>query len=398
MRVLFLLTQDLESPSGLGRFLPLARELVRLGYQVSLAALHPNIQSLQQTRFESAGVRVWYVAPMHVQKQGNDKKYYSSSKLLLLAAQATWQLSYAALSIPADVIYICKPHPMNSLAGLIAGRLRGVRLYLDCDDYEAGSNRFGAGWQRRGVSLFEKEMPHHVHRITTNTFFMREKLLTWGVPSEQIVFIPNGVDRNRFLHPDLAQINALRNKLSLSGKRVVAFIGSLSLPSHPVNLLIDAMVQVCQTQPDVVLLIVGGGEDYLRLRQYVQKLGLAESVRFCGRIPSDQVPLYYRLADVSVDPVHDNDVARGRSPLKLFESWASEVPFITADVGDRQMLMGSPSAGVLIQPGNTNALADAILNVISNREYAETLRHRGFGRVEDFYWDRLAQRLASIYD
>jgi hypothetical protein len=73
MKVLFLLTQDLESPSGLGRYFPLAREMALLGHQVTIAALHPDYQSLKIHRFDVEGVHVWYVAPMHVRKHGNVK-------------------------------------------------------------------------------------------------------------------------------------------------------------------------------------------------------------------------------------------------------------------------------------------------------------------------------------
>ncbi|MCL4561045.1 MAG: hypothetical protein M1281_10560 [Chloroflexi bacterium] len=149
-RILFLLTQDLESPSGSGRYLPLARELRRLGHLVWIAALHPDFDALPQRQLEIDGVQVRYVAPMHVQKRGSQKSYYSPGKLLAVSAQAAWQLSRAALQIPVDVVYVGKPHPMNSLAGLAAHFLAGRKVYLDCDDYEARSNRFAAGWQRWG--------------------------------------------------------------------------------------------------------------------------------------------------------------------------------------------------------------------------------------------------------
>jgi glycogen(starch) synthase len=120
-------------------------------------------------------------------------------------------------------------------------------------------------------------------------------------------------------------------------------------------------------------------------------------VRFCGRVPPGQVPLYYYLADVGVDPVHDDDAARGRSPLKLFESWVCGVPFVTADVGDRRLLLGDPPAGMLARPGDAGALAQAILAVLENPDLSQTLRQRGLARVPDYYWDHLAEELDGIY-
>ena len=397
MKVLFLLTQDLESPSGLGRYYPLARELAHLGHQVTIAALHPDYQSLENHRFEVEGVRVWYVAPMHVRKIGNVKSYYPASKLLLLTAQATWQLSRAALTIPADIVHIGKPHPMNSLAGLIAKYLRGRQVYLDCDDAETDSGHFSSHWQKLGVEFFEQKMPFWVDFITTHTCFNRDRIVASGVSPERVFYLSNGVDRARFMPPAPETLQELRNQLGLKGKKVVLFLGSLSRPSHPVDLLLDAFKQVSRVEPLARLLLVGGGDDYNYLVTQVQQMGLSDVVLLPGRVSPDQVVFYYNLADVSVDPVRDDDAARGRSPLKLFESWACGVPFVSADVGDRRMLLGSPPAGLLAQPGDAESLAKAIHQILSDPGMAETFRQRGLERVKSYYWDQLARELDTIY-
>jgi glycosyltransferase involved in cell wall biosynthesis len=397
VKVLFLLTQDLESPSGLGRYYPLARELVRLGHQVTIAALHSDFHSLENHCFEVEGVHVRYVAPMHVHKFGNVKSYYPASKLLFLTTQATWQLSRAVLSIPADIVHIGKPHPMNSLAGLIAKYLQGRQVYLDCDDFETGVGHFSTRWQKLVVEFFEGKMPYWVDFITTHTYFNRDRIMGSGVSPERVFYLSNGVDRTRFIPPAAETLQELRNRLGLNGKKVVLFLGSLSRPGHPVDLLLEAFIQVYQVEPLSRLLLVGGGDDYDHLVTQVQQMGLSEVVLFPGRVSPDQVVLYYYLADVSVDPVRDDNAARGRSPLKLFESWACGVPFVSADVGDRRMLLGSPPAGLLAQPGDPALLAAAIHQVLSDPPFAETLRQRGREQVQEYYWDKITRELESIY-
>lgn len=397
MRILFLLTQDLDSPAGVGRYFPLARELAKLGHQVNIAALHANFDALDQTHFKRDGVNVEYVAPMHVRKQNHNKFYYPSHQLLPLVVRATWALGHAALRTPADIIHIGKPHPMNGLAGLAARYLRGRRVFLDCDDYEAATGHFSGAWQRHVVAFFEDHLPHHVHHITTNTYFLRDRLLALGVPPERITYLPNGVDRARFTPPSSAQVEERRAALGLIGKKVVAFIGSLSKPSHPVDLLLDAFLLIHQAQSQAVLLIVGGGEEFEPLQAKARAMGLENSVRFCGRVPAPEVPLYYHLADVSVDPVYADDIARSRLPLKLFESWACGVPFVTGDVGDRRAVLGTPPAGVLTEPGDPASLARAILHILECPDRAVSLRQRGLERVELFSWERLARKLEAVY-
>ena len=398
MNILYLLTQDIESPSGLGRYYPLAKALVQRGHTVTIAALHPNYPSLKQKSYEQDGIKIAYCGQMQVMKQGSQKKYFSTPKLLFHMLKSTFGLAKAALTARTDLIHIGKPHPMNSIAGLIGKYMRSKTLFLDCDDYEAGSNRLTDQWQRDILSFFERKTPRRAACVTTNTFFMRSKLLSWGIPEENIFYLPNGVDRERFSHlnPDL--LASLRSELGLTNKKVIAYIGSLSLTSHPVDLLIDAFVLLHRENPDSVLLIVGGGEDNETLENKVSALDLTDAVRFCGRIPPEKAPLYYRLADVSIDPVHDNEAARGRSPLKLFESWAVCVPFITADVGDRNRLLGSPPAGLLSEAGSHISLAEKISQVLNDPVLSMRLCELGRQRIQGYYWDVLAESLESHYN
>jgi hypothetical protein len=67
--ITFLLTQDLESPSGLGRYLPLAKNLSKQGILVSILALHANFEDLKDQTLLIDNVKITYVAQMHVKKE-----------------------------------------------------------------------------------------------------------------------------------------------------------------------------------------------------------------------------------------------------------------------------------------------------------------------------------------
>jgi glycosyltransferase involved in cell wall biosynthesis len=265
---------------------------------------------------------------------------------------------------------------------------------LDCDDYEAGSGHFKGAWQRRGVAWFERNVPRWVRGVTTNTQFMQEKLASWGVPPSRIFHLPNGVDAARFASPDPARVAALCAQWDLTGKQVVAFIGTMSLVSHPVNLLVDAFADLVRTHPAAILLLVGGGEDVARIKEQAEQIGVAARLRCVGRVPPADVRHYYALADVSVDPVYDDPAARGRSPLKMFESWACGVPFVTADVGERRRSMGDPPAGGLVRAGDAPALADALRQGLADGARWRALGH---ARVQEFEWDRLAGGVVGFY-
>ena len=132
-----LLTQDLHSPSGLGRYFPLAKYLVREGAQVTILALNSDFANLDQLDFVTEGVDVRYVAQMHVRKSGNMTYYFSPTQLAIISFKAIIVLFREGMKENADLIFVGKPHPMNGLAGLRLARRKGLPLIIDCDDYEA---------------------------------------------------------------------------------------------------------------------------------------------------------------------------------------------------------------------------------------------------------------------
>ena len=60
---------------------------------------------------------------------------------------------------------------------------------MDCDDYETASGNFSSNWQRLVISWFEKNVPKKTLAVTTNTYYMRDKLTKWGVPAKKIKYI-----------------------------------------------------------------------------------------------------------------------------------------------------------------------------------------------------------------
>src|SRR5690606_34375461 len=169
--ITFLLTQSLESPSGGGRYFPLAKALVGQGHRVTIFALHHNYHELERRRFVRDGVTVEYVGQMHVLKANNRKTYFHPLAMIGITLVATLKLARAALREPGDLIHVAKGQPMNGIAAWIAHRLRRVPVFLDSDDYEAVHNRFGGRWQQRIVAWFEDWIPSFASGITVgNTF------------------------------------------------------------------------------------------------------------------------------------------------------------------------------------------------------------------------------------
>jgi glycosyltransferase involved in cell wall biosynthesis len=385
-----ILTQDLSSPSGLGRYLPLSKELSSIGYKVRIIATHSNYNSTVAKHQRINNLSIYYISQSHVYKDGNFKYYFPVLKLIRLSVIATIKFTKEALFQRAKVIIVGKPHPMNSIAGIIAKIIWKSTLIIDIDDDEENSNKISSNWQKWILGLFQKNVPKFADIVTTNTKFMEDKLIKYGVKPNQIYYLPNGIDITRFKddvsYEDLLSFKEL---LGVNGKKIILYIGSISYRSHPIPLLLHAYKEVIKSVPDSVLIIVGGGEDVERMLEEIKNLNLDKNVIYVGKVETNMVIKYYLIADVTIDPVYDNDVARGRCPLKIFEAWFFGVPCITGDVGDRRMLAGDSPALLLCKPGDPIDLAKAIIEVISNPTKAWSLTSRGKSRLRYYTWGNL---------
>lgn len=397
-QIVFFLTQDLQSPSGLGRYLPWAKYLVREGYRVTILALHSSFESLDEKELMYDGVQVRYVAQMHVRKANNKTEYFSPSQLFKVSLAATRALYQAGMREEADLLLIAKPHPMNSIAGLRVGRKKRLPVILDCDDYEAESNHTSSNLQKTILRFFENTMPKKVDLVTTNTYFNKNRMIKLGIPEGKIHYIPNGVDTERFWQVSAETVAQKKAELELTDKKVIAYLGSLSLANHPVDLLFKAFAEIAKALEEARLLIVGGGKDLDTLKSLSLQLGIEYKTIFTGKVRPDEMNLYYQLADVSIDPANDTLADRGRCPLKIFESWQMGVPVVSSDVGDRAILAGDPPAILLATSNDPEELSRLLLDLLHNEDKLLAMRKQGYQRIQQYYWEEIAGKSLAIFD
>jgi glycosyltransferase involved in cell wall biosynthesis len=301
------------------------------------------------------------------------------------------------IKIPADIYHICKPHPQNSFAGILATKLlnRG-RLFLDCDDFEAGINRFSSSWQQPIIAWLEDGLPHLVDGVTVHSRFLENRVQGLGIPRERILRVPSGIDTKRFRYVSSVSTKNWRKRLKLYGSHhIVAFIGTMALVSHPVDLLLEAFAKLSSKQK-VILLLVGGGPDLPQLKKLASKLKIIDQTRFVGRVNPDEIPSLLSLADVSVDPVYDNKIAKARWPVKIMESIALGIPVVTGDVGDREEILGG-KAGILVSPGSVDALANGLETVLIDSSLRKNLSKGCEIQAAKYDLEDLALQLLAFY-
>jgi glycosyltransferase involved in cell wall biosynthesis len=332
---------------------------------------------------------------MHVRKIGSRKLYFSPVRLAFVALRAMVLLARAVQKSSADWLQVCKPLPLNLPAALLGQQ--GRRIVCDCDDYEAATNRFSTPGQRAVVKYFEDDVVRWAQALTVNTRFMYRHYQDLGFPRARLFWVPNGVERSRFSQP--IETSKLRQRLSLDvDQPVIIYVGTLSRHSHAVDLLLNAFQSVVRHIPGVRLLLIGGGEDFDNLQERARGMGLQGNAHFAGRVTPEAIPAYFALATVSVDPVNDDLIARARSPLKIVESQALGVPVVTGDVGDRRWMLHEGESGMLVAPGDAEALAEGLLTLLDSPKRRAEMTRVALARREAWYWDRLVLRFLEAYE
>jgi len=194
--------------------------------------------------------------------------------------------------------------------------------------------------------------------------------------------IQNGVNVDFFDIP-LSKEEA-KEKLGL-GERVVLYVGRLE-PRKGVSTLINAMKHV-----DGTLLVAGQGSMLPLLRERARLLGVGERVKFLGVVEYSKLPLLYRASDVFVLPSLSEAFG-----IVLLEAMASGTPVIGTNVGGIPEIIDG--CGLLVPPGNSERLAEAINLVLGNQNVEKRLGRLGRRRVEKVYdWNVVVRRIVALY-
>lgn len=232
--------------------------------------------------------------------------------------------------------------------------------------------------------------------ITTICEGLRGDIASRGIARERITVIPNAVDVAAFkfgAEPDAH----LRSALGLDGATVVGFAGSF-YGYEGIDLLIDALHRLLPTQPQLKLLLVGGGPRETALKAQAARAGLADQVVFTGRVPHDQVQRYYDLIDVLAYPRRSMRLTELVTPLKPLEAMAQGRMLVASDVGGHRELVRHGETGFLFPAGDAGALAQAIDTLLQRRADWPQVRARARRYVEtERHWAASVARYREVY-
>lgn len=217
----------------------------------------------------------------------------------------------------------------------------------------------------------------------------RTMLRRQGLPEEQVILAPLGVD------PEAFNGEAIEQPADWGGYRAsVMYVGSL-YPGRGTDLLLEAAHRL----PQFLFLFVGGRPDEIATHeQEARRLNL-KNVRLLGRLPNSQVPGYMKAADILVAPYTDaceaidgTRIIEYLSPTKLFEYMAAQKPILATNVGSIGEVIRDEENGLLAAP-DADGIVSGLLHLAEHPEQAQRLAATAREESQGRTWDARIEQI-----
>jgi len=211
---------------------------------------------------------------------------------------------------------------------------------------------------------------------------LKTEIVKLGVPAENVIVIPNGVETEKF--KPISQALA-RKQLNLNtSDKIIVTVSRLSYEKG-VDVLINAIAKL--SDHSVTLALVGDGAERATLEALVKTLGVEDRVKFYGSIPNHEIPLWLNAADV---------FALGSRtegwPNVLMEALSCGTPIVSTNVGGIPEIINSPELGILVPPENPSEMAKSLQTALDRTWDPQQLRDR----VSNRSWHNVAEETCQL--
>ncbi|MFL6245841.1 MAG: glycosyltransferase family 4 protein [Thermoanaerobaculia bacterium] len=367
----------------------LARALTQRGHRVSVITGFPNYPSgklyegwrlsLVKRKKEAAFPVVrTFMYPYHGRRViGRLANYFSFMLSAPLGALFTGR---------CDVMYVWHPPLTVGVAAWLIARWKRVPFVYDVQDIwpESAvlSGMLRPGRMVRMISRLERWVYSKADHLICVTEGARQNVISKGVTPDKVTVLPHWIDEKEFVLPDReAARTRVREQFGWGTKFVVMFAGNIGLVQG-----LDTVVEAARllaNEEQLLIAIVGDGADKERLVSLAREKNVGARLQFIERQPSENMPALMAGADALLVHLRNSELSNWVVPSKTLAYLASGKPIVMAMQGAAADLTQEAGAGVLVEPENAPALADALRKLSqSSDEERESMGRRGRDYLE----------------
>ena len=296
-------------------------------------------------------------------------------------------------SLKLDVIHTHHPFLLGQVAANKAEEL-GVPLvftfhtrYRDYTHYFPLPADFVQEFIKTAVDSWMGDFMEKCHHIIVPSQSMKEILQRGYGLEDGISVIPTGIDLAPYRNSDR---EATRRRYRWQNDLVLISVGRLA-PEKNMETLIVASAKAMERHKNLRLVLVGDGPSRKDLGIKAKELGIAERVRFIGKVPFEEIPALLKAADIfgfaSVTETQG---------LVTMEALAAGLPVAAVNATGTRDVVTDGLDGILTD-NHADALAEAICRIIDQPDAMESFRIAAEQKAQQFDLNFLAQKMVSVY-
>jgi glycosyltransferase involved in cell wall biosynthesis len=347
---------------------------------------------------EKLGHEVWVITTQYPERPGGRIVYYKSVSLpsrynIRLGFPTVWSLLPVVRRINPDVIHAQQPFLGGRVAQKIAKILDipvvgTIHTQYDHEQYLHYAYPIPLKWARYSLQATMRRFCNSCDVVTTPSSGMSKHLIQQIGVHTPLIVVPNGIDLSVFQE---ANAQLIREKFGWGEERLLLFVGRLTIEKN-LQFLLESFALVSKTLPDVRLVLVGDGPERRPLMERARELGLEKSVHFAGWVAHDQVPGFYRAADLFVMPSITE-----ANPLCLGEALAAATPVVAVNSFSAQECL-THGQDAILTPYSREAFSAAVVRILSEPERYGRMREYALRNANRTYTTmRQANDLLNVY-
>ena len=231
----------------------------------------------------------------------------------------------------------------------------------------------------KSTSCYVQKMMAGAAAVVTPSEFLRGVFAKYAIPAR---VIPNIVDLERF-NPDA-------RSLKPGAPHIIVTRNLEAIYDIPTAIRSFALIR--STFAEARMTVAGTGPELPKCEQLAATLGVSEAIRFAGRIDNDSIPALFACADVTLNPSTIDNM-----PISILEAYASGVPVVTTNVGGIPFIAEHEHSALLVSPRDPQAMADAVVRLLTDRSLAEHLVLEGIKRAKAYAWSNVRDQWLGLY-
>jgi glycosyltransferase involved in cell wall biosynthesis len=300
--------------------------------------------------------------------------------------------SWFALTLPADIVIASSGPITVGLPGLIARYLRGKKLVFEARDlWPAGAVELGMIKNKTLARLayaFEKRCyKASAHIVTLSPGMSQDIEKRYGFRKQTSVTNAANIP--------LFSTNTFRTT-PFTGTQYAIYTGNIGEVNNSLWLLDAARLLKSMGREDIIVLLIGEGQQREQLEEIARKERIANFVRL-GLMPKEDLVTYIQQAMISLVPLKGTPVLDTSSPNKFFESLAAGVPVIQNTSGWMKDFLDRHQVGFTLDANDPQALADLLIKISDKPDEIKRMGERAKKvAVAHFDKDILSRRMLKV--